>query len=72
MRPSVFPSNRTGSKPGPSQYANVQMAVAPLSSKPVNRRLSPVLSILLRTIQTQFVQKVFNIGSRKAIECVER
>ena len=39
--PSVFPSNKTGSIPGPGQYAKVQTAVAPRVLNPSSRRFKP-------------------------------
>jgi len=39
--PSVLPSNRTGSIPGPGQYANVQTAVAPRVLNPSSSRFKP-------------------------------
>lgn len=41
MLPSVAPSNRIGSCPGPAQYPKVQRAVASVVENPLSMLLSP-------------------------------
>lgn len=42
MLPSVRPSKRIGSSPGPEEYANVQRAVARVVENPLRRVLRPI------------------------------
>ena len=81
--PSVFPSNRTGSIPGPGLYAKVQTAVAPRVLNPSSRRFKPScgkitesafprpLGAASHTFMAHFGHKVFDIRSWKTIKCMK-
>lgn len=69
-RPSVLPSKRIGSVPGPALYANVQSAYASLVGNPSNNVLKPMgrFSVSLegstgdvRTFRADSVEEMFDV-----------
>lgn len=82
--PSVRPSKRSGSVPGPVEYANVHNAVAFRVLKPsskvfnpseagvdVSPRVQRQRSSQMQTCEAQFLEKVFDVWARKSPKSLE-
>lgn len=67
--PSARPSNRSGSVPGPAEYANVHNAVAFLVGKPSKRVFSPDRQSQ-DTLESAPTVKLFGLGHYHRVQCL--
>lgn len=75
--PSVRPSNKIGSEPGPALYANVHSAYASFVGKPTRRLFKPYqqspphvrVGPITRTFMSDGLHEMLDVGSWKTAEC---